>query len=347
MNNGLAIAIGLSLLFVNAFFVGAEFAILSVRRSSIEPLAAQGNKKAKTVLWAMEHVSLMLAACQLGVTACSIGLGTLAEPAIAKVLLPLLELIKIPSTLAHPIAFAISLTLVVYLHVVIGEMIPKNLSVSSPEKLVLLLGPPLVWIARAARPVLVSLDWVANHVVRLFGVDPKGEVDSSFTAEQVQSIVAHSQAEGMLRDEQGLLIGALEFSSRTAADVMVVREDLITLAEGFTPADLEQLVARTGFSRFPIADLTGDILGYVHLKDVLYAGIQRRDEPFARFRYRPLAVSAQSDEIEDSLVAMQHSGAHLARVMEGEDMVGVVFLEDIIEELVGEVRDSMQRDNWS
>ena len=121
----------------------------------------------------------------------------------------------------------------------------------------------------------------------------------------------------------------------------------LALAEGFTPADLEQLVTRTGFSRFPIADNTGDVLGYVHLKDVLYAGTQRRDEPLARFRYRPLAVSAQSDEIEESLVAMQHSGAHLARVMEGEDMVGVVFLEDIIEELVGEVRDSMQRDNWS
>lgn len=347
MNNGVAIAIGLSLLLVNAFFVGAEFAILSARRSSIEPLAAQGNKKAKTVLWAMEHVSLMLAACQLGVTACSVGLGTLAEPAIAKALLPLLEMMKIPSTLAHPIAFAFALTLVVYLHVVVGEMIPKNLSVSSPEKLVLLLGPPLVWVARAVSPLLVALDWIANHVVRLAGVDPKGEVDSSFTAEQVQSIVAHSQAEGMLRDEQGLLSGALEFSSRTAADVMVPREELITLAEGFTPADLERLVTRTGFSRFPIADETGDVLGYVHLKDVLYAGTQRRNEPLARFRYRPLAVSAQSDEIEESLVAMQHSGAHLARVMERGEMVGVVFLEDIIEELVGEVRDSMQRDNWS
>lgn len=347
MSNGVAITIGLALLILNAFFVGAEFAVLSARRSSIEPLAAQGNKRAKTVLWAMEHVSLMLAACQLGVTACSVALGTLAEPALASLLTPGLTAIKVPEALIHPIAFAVSLTIVVYLHVVVGEMIPKNLSVSSPERLVLLLGPPLVWIARFFQPVLVALDWIANHVVRLAGVVPKGEVASTFTAEQVESIVAHSQAEGMLRDEQGLLKGALEFSALTAQDVMVPVAELVTVPEGFTPADLEKAVTKTGFSRFPIADEAGEILGYVHLKDILYAGTERRDEPLARMRYRPLAVSLRDDEIEESLGAMQRSGAHLARVMEGATMVGVVFLEDIIEELVGEVRDSMQRDNWS
>lgn len=347
MSNSLAIFIGVVLLVVNAFFVGAEFAVLSARRSSIEPLAAAGNKKAKTVLWAMEHVSLMLAACQLGVTACSVALGTLAEPAIASALTPFLETIRVPEALIHPIAFAVSLGIVVYLHVVVGEMIPKNLSVSSPEKLVLLLGPPLVWVARALRPILRALDWTANHVVRWAGVVPKGEVASTFTAEQVQSIVEHSQEEGILRDEQGLLAGAIEFSSRTAGDVMIPVEKLVTLTEGFTPADLEKEVTRTGFSRFPITDTTGDVIGYVHLKDVLYAGTQRRGEPLARFRYRPLAVSVLTDEVEDSLVAMQRSGAHLARVMDGDALVGVVFLEDIIEELVGEVRDAMQRNTWS
>lgn len=347
MSNSLAISIGVILLIVNAFFVGAEFAVLSARRSSIEPLAASGNKRAKTVLWAMEHVSLMLAACQLGITACSVALGTLAEPAIASALTPLLESMRVPEALIHPIAFAVSLGIVVYLHVVVGEMIPKNLSVSSPEKLVLLLGPPLVWVSRLVRPILRVLDWIANHFVRWSGVAPKAEVASTFTAEEVQSIVEHSQEEGILQDEQGLLTGAIEFSSRTAGDVMVPVEKLVTLNEGFTPADLEKEVTRTGFSRFPIVDSAGDVLGYVHLKDILYAGTQRRDEPLARFRYRPLAVSVLTDEVEDSLVAMQRSGAHLARVMEADSLVGVVFLEDIIEELVGEVRDAMQRNNWS
>ena len=369
MSNSVAIVIGLILLVVNAFFVGAEFAVLSARRSSIEPLAAAGNKRAQTVLWAMEHVSLMLAACQLGVTACSVALGTLAEPAIARSLMPVLEFLRIPDTLTHPIAFVISLVIVVYLHVVVGEMIPKNLSVSQPERLVLALGPPLVWIARFLSPVLKALDWIANHVVRWSGVTPRGEVESTFTAEQVQSIVKHSQAEGILRDEQGLLTGAIEFSERTAGDVMVPLDKLVTLHAGFTPAELEREVVRTGYSRFPIVErsesmnnTTSDgqdnqteqssqqphkVIGYIHLKDILTVTPERRDEPLGKHKYRPLAVSVTDDEVEESLVAMQHSGAHLARVLHQDQMVGVVFLEDIIEELVGEVRDQILRDNWN
>jgi CBS domain containing-hemolysin-like protein len=179
--------------------------------------------------------------------------------------------------------------------------------------------------------------------VRLAGVDPKDEVSSAFTAQEVQSILKHSQAEGMLADEQGLLSGALEFSAKTAEEVMIANEDLITLPLGFTPGDLEALVAKTGFSRFPVRDEHGDVIGYVHLKDVLHAHGEQRDQPLARYRYRNLAVSRDSDEAEEALVAMQHSGAHLSRVLKDGKTVGVVFLEDIIEELVGEVRDSMQR----
>ncbi|WP_435300549.1 hemolysin family protein [Timonella sp. A28] len=343
MSNEVAIFIGVLLLAANAYFVGAEFAILSARRSAMEPLAASGDKRAKTVIWAMEHVSLMLAACQLGVTVCSVSLGVIAEPAVAKVVEPLLELMHVPHALVHPIAFVIALIVVVYLHVVVGEMVPKNMSVSSPDKAVLLFGPPLVWIARAVKPIIVVLNWAANHFVRWSGVDPKDEVASTFTAQEVQSIVEHSQAEGSIRDEQGLLSGALEFSAKKAEDVMVPYDQLVSVPEGFTPADVERLVAQTGFSRFPVVRHEREITGYIHVKDVLYAPEDQREEPLARYRYRNLAVSACSDEVEDSLVAMQHSGAHLARVLKGSTTVGVIFLEDILEELVGEVRDSMQR----
>lgn len=343
MSTGAAIVIGILLLAGNGFFVAAEFAILSARRSSIEPLASAGDRRAKTVLWAMEHVSLMLAACQLGVTICSVSLGVVAEPAVARLIAPMLDAINVPHALVHPIAFVVALVIVVYLHVVVGEMVPKNVSVSSPEKSVLLFGPPLVVFGRLVKPIIVTLNWLANHAVRLAGVDPKDEVSSAFTAQEVQSIVEHSQAEGMLADEQGLLSGALEFSAKTAEEVMIANEDLITLPLGFTPGDLEALVAKTGFSRFPVRDEHGDVIGYVHLKDVLHAHGEQRDQPLARYRYRNLAVSRDSDEAEEALVAMQHSGAHLSRVLKDGKTVGVVFLEDIIEELVGEVRDSMQR----
>ncbi|SDS29834.1 Hemolysin, contains CBS domains [Paraoerskovia marina] len=343
MSTGVAITIGILLLAGNAFFVGAEFAVLSARRASIEPLAAAGSRRAKTVLWAMEHVSLMLACAQLGVTVCSTGLGIVAEPALAHVIEKPLAAIGVGEAWVHPIAFVLALGIVVYLHVVLGEMVPKNLAVASPEKAVLWFGPPLVMIGRVVAPIIVALNWVANHVVRLAGVEPKDEVASTFTAEEVQSIVQHSRDEGVLQDQQGLLAGAIEFSERTAADVMVPVDELVRVAEGCTPADVERMVARTGYSRFPVEDARGEIVGYLHVKDVLYAVDDARLAPIPGWRVRALATSTPDAEVEDTLRAMQRSGAHLARVDAVGGVQGVVFLEDILEELVGEVRDAMQR----
>ncbi len=343
MSPTLAALLAVLFLAGNAFFVGAEFAVISARRSSIEPLAAGGDRRARTVLWAMEHVSLMLACAQLGITVCSTSLGLVAEPAIAHLIEAPLEALGVSPSLTHPIAFVVALLLVVYLHVVLGEMVPKNLAVSGPERAVLLFGPPLVWLGRMVRPVITGLNWLANHVVRLFGIEPRDEVASSFTAEEVQSIVERSAAEGLISDEQGLLSGALEFSDRTAADVMVPLARLVTVEPGTTPDDVERAVTRTGFSRFPVRDAAGTLVGYLHLKDVLYADGASRHEPVAPWRVRRLAVVGPDDEVEEALAAMQRTGAHLARVDEGGAPVGVVFLEDILEELVGEVRDAMQR----
>jgi CBS domain containing-hemolysin-like protein len=343
VNSTTALVLGVLLLAANAFFVGAEFAIISARRSAIEPLAEAGDRRARTVLWAMENVSLMLACAQLGITVCSTSLGVVAEPAIAHLIEDPLHALGVPESWTHPIAFVVALLVVVYLHVVFGEMVPKNLAVSGPDRAVLMFGPPLVVVARVVRPVIVGLNWLANHTLRAAGVEPRDEVASAFTAEEVHSIVERSQAEGLLEDDQGLLTGALEFSDRLARDVMVTSDALVTLDPGATPAGVENLVARTGFSRFPVADDDGAVVGYLHLKDVLYAEHEDRDLPVPPWRVRQLAVVAPGDEVEETLAAMQRSGAHLARVDDDGQTVGVVFLEDILEELVGEVRDAMQR----
>ena len=343
MDSTLALVLAVALLAANAFFVGAEFALMSARRSAVEPLAAAGDRRAVTVLWAMEHVSLMLAAAQLGITICSTSLGLVAEPAIAHLVEGPLHALGVPDGFTHPIAFVLALLVVVYLHVVLGEMVPKNLAVAGPDRAVLLFGPPLVWVARALRHVIGALNWLANHVLRLFGVEPQDEVASAFTAQEVQSIVERSQAEGLLADEQGLLHGAIEFSDRTAADVMVPVDGLVTVDASSTPDDIEHLVARTGFSRFPVVDPGGRPAGYLHIKDVLYADGTTRAQPVPAWRVRALAVVAPDDEVETALAAMQRSGTHLARVEADGRTVGVVFLEDILEELVGEVRDAMQR----
>jgi len=346
MSSDLALVLAVLLLAGNAFFVAAEFAVISARRSSIEPLAAAGDRRARTVLWAMEHVSLMLACAQLGITVCSTSLGLVAEPALAHLILPPLHAVGL-STLAHPVAFVLALLVVVYLHVVLGEMVPKNLAVSDPERAALMFGPPLVWIGQVVRPVIAALNWVANHAVRAVGVEPRDEVASSFTAQQVQSIVERSQAAGALVDDQGLLSGALQFSDRTARDVMVALHDVVGVDAAGTPDDVEHLVARTGFSRFAVRDPAGTPVGYLHVKDVLYADAASRQVPVPPWRVRALAVVGPEDEVEEALAAMQRSGAHLARVDDDGACVGVVFLEDILEVLVGEVRDAMQRGQLS
>ncbi|MGF0117672.1 hemolysin family protein [Promicromonospora sp. Marseille-Q5078] len=343
MTTGTALLVGVLLLAGNAFFVGAEFAVISARRSAMEPRAEAGDRRARTALWAMEHVSLMLACAQLGVTVCSTGLGIVAEPALAHLLEEPFHALGVPESLVHPVALVIALSVVVYLHVVLGEMVPKNLAVAGPETAALWFAPPLVLLGRAVRPVISALNWVANHAVRLAGVEPKDEVASAFTAQEVQSIVQHSQAEGVLRDEQGLLAGAIEFSSRTAGDVMVAVDELVVVGPESTPDDVEHLVARTGFSRFPVGGDDGALRGYLHLKDVLYASDGDRFQPVPAWRVRALASVRPDDEVEDALRAMQRSGAHLARVEGPGGVLGVVFLEDILEELVGEVRDAMQR----
>ncbi|TRW43844.1 hemolysin family protein [Georgenia yuyongxinii] len=346
MSTGTALLIAVLLLIGNAFFVGAEFAIMSARRSRVEPLAEQGSRAARTVLGAMENVTLMLACAQLGVTLCSTGLGVVAEPALAKLVEGPLVAVGLPVGASHVLGFTLALVLVVYLHVVVGEMVPKNLAVTSPERAALLLAPPLVLLSKVLHPIVAGLNWVANGILRLVGVEPKGEVASAFTAEEVGAIVERSRAEGVLQDDLGLLTGALEFSQETAARVMVPPASLVTLPLDCSPEAVEHEVARTGYSRFPLVDDDGDLAGYLHVKDVLYADGEARRRPVPGWRVRALASVAPEDEVEDALAAMQRSGAHLARVVRPgtKEVAGVVFLEDILEELVGEVRDSMQRE---
>ncbi len=341
MNVGLALAVA-GLLAANAFFVGAEFAIISARRSSIQPRAEQGSRAATTVLWAMENVSLMLATAQLGITISSVSLGVVAEPAIAHVIEGWLEGTLSP-TAVKAVAITIALLIIVGLHVVFGEMIPKNAAVSSPDRVALLLGPPLVWIARISKPLIGSLNAVANGILRLAHIEPRDEVTSAFTADEVHMIVARSSEEGTLADAEGLLTGAIEFSDHTARDVMIPLDDVVYAAKGASAEDLEHLAVSTSFSRFPVRDADGAVVGYFHIKDALQVRPGEREEPLADWRVRDIASVPPDAEVEAVMALMRSSGAHVALVNGGDGPEGLVFLEDIIEELVGEVRDMIAR----
>ncbi len=340
--DGLLIAAGL--LITNAFFVAAEFSVISARRSQLEPLAEAGSRRARTALRAMENVSVMLACAQLGITVCSLGLGAVAEPVVAHLIAGPLTAVGVPEGAVHPIAFALGLAVVVYLHVVVGEMVPKNLALAGPDRAALAFAPALTFVGRIAKPVISVLNAAAGGILRLLRVEPKDELASAYTVEQVHSIVTESTREGLLVDEHGLLTGALEFSERVAAEVMVPMDKVVTVEAGSTPADVERIVTRTGFSRFPVVR-EGEVIGYLHLKDLLYADDERHLLPIPEKRIRSLVCVGAGDEVEDGLHTMQRAGSHLARVVDavgGTD--GVVFLEDVLEELVGEVLDATRRD---
>lgn len=346
MSDWLALLVALLLLAANAFFVAGEFAVTSTRRSQIEPLAAQGKRGAKAALWAVEHVSLVLAVTQLGITLASTGLGAVAEPALAHLIVRPLKFFGVPSSLTHPIAFVFALVLVVFLHILLGEMIPKNLTVAAAVRVCLAISPHMVRIARAVRPIVHALDSTANWFVKLVGVTPRSEVAQSFTVEEVAAIVEKSTAAGTLQDDLGLLSGTLEFSKEDVRSAMIPRNRLVTLTWPLSAADFEAEVAKTGFSRFPISDESGTLLGYLHIKDVIFAdSVAAREAPLESWRIRVLPEVAPDEEVEDALRVMQKTGVHLAKVMENGETLGAIFLEDILEELVGEVRDIMQRND--
>lgn len=332
------------LLIANAFFVGAEFAVISARRSQIEPLAEAGRRSAKTALWAMEHATLMLAMSQLGITICSLLILNVSEPAIHHLLEVPLHLTGWSEGVVSTVAFVITLVLVSYLHVVFGEMVPKNLSFSVPDRAVLLLAPPLVFLARLFRPIIVALNATANGVLRLVRVEPKSEATSTFTLEEVQTIVDQSRREGVLDDASGTLTAAFEFTTKRVHDVAVPMSGLVSLPPTATPGDVERAVARHGFSRYVILGEDGEPDGYVHLKDVIDLDDDEFDDPMPAKRVRRLVSIYDGTDLEDALATMRRLGTHVARAFdEVGATTGVIFLEDIIEELVGEVQDATRR----
>lgn len=329
------------LLLTNAFFVGAEFALISARRAQIEPRAEAGSRPAKITLRAMERVSLMLATAQLGITISSLLILLIAEPSIHHLLEYPLHFLGLSDELVSTISFAITLLLVTYLHVVVGEMVPKNLAIALPERSALILTPVLYGLAMLVKPLVGSLNAVSNVILRLFKFEPKDEATSSYTLDQVEDIVEHSTREGALSDVSGTLSNTFEFTEKKVIDVAIPVEKLVAFATSVTPREVEQAVAKYGFSRYPLTDASGELMGYLHLKDVIDLEQDEIDDAFPTKRIRSLISLPASMELEDALASMRRVHAHMAKAFDKSgNVLGVLFLEDILEELVGEVQDA-------
>ena len=267
------------LLAANAFFVGAEFAVIAARRDRLVALEESGKTRARTVIKATENLSLMLAGCQLGITICSILLGKVGEPAIAHLLEKPLAWANVPEALLHPISFTVSLSLVVVLHILLGEMVPKNIALAGPERAAMLLVPIHLWFLKLVRPIIWFYNALANGALRMFGVEPKDELAGVVTETELAQMIGESRDLGLLdAEEHERLLRALKTVERTVDEVMIPLRDVRTVQVevdgrtgrlGPTLGSVELAVRETGFSRFPVRGLDGSYIGYLHLKDVL------------------------------------------------------------------------------
>lgn len=330
------------LLFLNGFFVSMEFALIAARRSRIESMANEGNRRAAVALSSIKELSVMLAGAQLGITMASLGLGAVAEPAVADLIESGLGRFEMPAGLLHTVSFLIALTIVVFFHMVIGEMAPKNIAIAKAEENALWIAYPsrgYVWLFR---PVVEALNAFANGVLRLLKVEPRDELLAVHSVEEIGVMVSESAKEGVLHEfEHRLLTRAADFSERDAGEAMIPRTEIVAFPLTVTPAEIERTVNELGHTRYPIH--AGDldrIVGFCHSKDLLQVPESERHKRLPRRLIRPLLVVPESRRLHPLLLDMRRERKHFAIVIdEHGGTAGMVTLEDVLEELVGDILD--------
>lgn len=345
MNYTMGALLGCLMIAVNAFFVGAEFSLISARRDRLEALAEQGKARAVTVIRAGEQLPSMLAGAQLGVTAASLLLGRIGESSVSGLLSGALGLTNVHATLLHTLSLGIALAIVVTLHVLLGEMVPKNIALAGPERTAMLLVPAYLAYVRAARPFIVVYNKCANLVVRALGVEPKEELELTVSPVELSELIAESASEGLLdHEERTRLTRALQIRHRVVGDVAkplsgVHAVPVAAAGSGPTVGAVERALTQTGYSRFPVVGVAGDFIGYLHIKDVLTLN----DDPQTVIDLalvRPLPRLPRSLPLADALSRMRRSNSHLALVTdEAGYLVAMVAMEDLVEDLVGTMRD--------
>ncbi|MEV0649161.1 hemolysin family protein [Phytomonospora sp. NPDC050363] len=323
------------LLLGNAFFVGAEFALIASRRTALE--AHADSRRVRWALSAMGQLPLMIAGVQLGITICTLGLGAVAEPAIAHLLEPLAHAVGLPEDFVHPVALIIALTFVTYMHTVFGEMVPKNLALAGPEKAVVWLGPPMLAFCAATRPLLLAMKALSSWILKLFKIEAAEAVKNTYTVDEFAGLISESQAGGLLEESDGArLSAAIELGQRHASDAMRPWAGVTTITDDTTNEKLEELACASGLSRFPVIARQGRrIRGFIHIKDVIGVDPADRARAIDPGRIRPLPAVPPDKSLGDLLLQMRRAAVHIVLVADSGSPVGIVTLDDILAALMG------------
>lgn len=340
MNTTLALLISLLLLILNGFFVSAEFALVASKRHRLEQAAAEGSRSARAAIAGVSELSLMLAGAQLGITLCTLGLGSLSEPAVADLLHPLFELVGLPEQVGHVIALIIAVGGIGLLHVLVGEMAPKSWAISDPERTALLLALPFRGFTFVFRPLLIVLNSLANACLRAIGVTPQNELASAHGPDDLRLLIQSSGEHGTLAaPETDLLAAMLALQNTTVAEVMTPTDQLSTVAASASAREVELTSRREGRSRLAVVSSGTAICGIVHVREAVRATTSGSTLHASDLMTEPLRLPVDT-RVAVAIRVMREQRSQLA-VVESNDHqpAGVVALEDLLEEVIGEFDD--------
>ncbi|NME10424.1 HlyC/CorC family transporter [Paraclostridium bifermentans] len=337
------------LVFLNGFFVATEFAMVKVRKSRIETLIIQGDKRAKRTLIVVKDLNSYLSACQLGITLASLGLGWVGEPAILRLLMPIFNLFNLPSSLEHSIAFIIAFSIITGCHIVFGELVPKSLAIISPEKIALSTAFPLIFFYKLTYPVMWIFNHSTNWILKVFGLSQVDEHESVHTDEEIKLLVEESYNHGLVdKTELTLVDNIFDFSDKTVKEIMVPRTDITNIFIEDAFDDIIDFTLKEQLTRYPVCKENKDnVIGFIHIKDLYKQKIEGSNQEIKNI-IRDIKLVPESMLISDLLKIFKKDKVQVALVIdEYGGTSGLVTIEDILEEIVGEIQDEFDEEEDS
>lgn len=337
------------LIVLTGFFVATEFAIIRVRQSRINQLVEEGNKRAVAAQKVTSNLDEYLSACQLGITITALGLGWLGEPTVEKILHPLFERLELGASLASLVSFVIAFSVVTFVHVVVGELAPKTVAIQKAEMVTLAFSPLIIIFDKIMYPFIKALNGSARALVGLFGLKPASEHEMAHSEEELRIILSESFKSGQINQSEYKYVDRIfEFDERVAKEIMVPRTEMVTLSKDLTWNEITSIIEIEKYTRYPVDDGDKDnILGMVNMKELLSYYLNRdndRNRMLEEF-VKPVIRVIETIPIHDLLLKMQKDRVHMAVLMdEYGGTSGLVTVEDILEEIVGEIRDEFDAD---
>ncbi|PAE10950.1 hypothetical protein CHI02_17235 [Niallia circulans] len=333
-----------------AFFVATEFAIVKIRSSRIDQLVAEGKKGALAAKKVTTHLDEYLSACQLGITVTALGLGWIGESTFAEILEPLFVHLSIGTALSHLIAFIISFLLVTFLHVVVGELAPKTVAIQKAELITLTFATPIIWFYRLLYPFIWLLNGSARLLTSIFGLKPASEHELAHSEEELRILMSESYKSGEInKNELAYVNNIFEFDERIAKEIMVPRTEMVTISVDNTFDEIMAILEEENYTRYPLVNGDKDnVIGLINIREFLTATIQSREAIQLEDYMKPIIRVIETVPIRELLIKMQKERTHMAILLdEYGGTSGIVTAEDILEEIVGDIRDEFDEDEIS